>query len=49
MMANGTKPAQFTAVALPPALALDETLRAIGARYGSRTADFVAMQLEYPR
>ncbi|MBR0826954.1 DJ-1/PfpI family protein [Bradyrhizobium manausense] len=34
---------------LPPAKALDETLRAIDFRYGARTADFVAMQLEYPR
>ena len=33
----------------PPAKALDETLHAIAARYGARTADFVAMQLEYPR
>ena len=32
-----------------PAEALDETLRAITARYGTRTTDFVAMQLEYPR
>lgn len=32
----------------PPALALDQTLRAIEARYGARTAEFVAMQLEYP-
>ncbi|TKT74913.1 DJ-1/PfpI family protein [Aquamicrobium sp. LC103] len=32
----------------PPAIALDEALRQIGARYGTRTADFVAMQLEYP-
>lgn len=32
-----------------PARALDETLRAIETRYGARTADFVAMQLEYPR
>ncbi|HEX6737061.1 MAG TPA: DJ-1/PfpI family protein [Vicinamibacteria bacterium] len=32
----------------PPARALDEALRAIAARYGERTADFVAMQLEYP-
>jgi ketosteroid isomerase-like protein/putative intracellular protease/amidase len=32
-----------------PALVLDDTLQAIGARYGARTADFVAMQLEYPR
>jgi hypothetical protein len=33
----------------PPAKALDRTLRDITARYGARTADFVAMQLEYPR
>lgn len=32
-----------------PAVALDEALRAIAARYGDRTADVVAMQLEYPR
>ena len=32
-----------------PAEALDDTLRAMTARYGSRTTDFVAMQLEYPR
>ena len=32
-----------------PAQALDDTLRAITARYGTRTTDFVAMQLEYPR
>lgn len=32
-----------------PAEALDETLREMTARYGSRTTDFVAMQLEYPR
>lgn len=37
------------AVDLPPARALDQTLDAIDARYGPRTADFVAMQLEYPR
>ncbi|MDT4741826.1 DJ-1/PfpI family protein [Bradyrhizobium sp. WYCCWR 12699] len=45
-------PAQLTPPAtadLPPAQALDQTLRAIDARYGPRTADFVAMQLEYPR
>ncbi|MHC4054349.1 DJ-1/PfpI family protein [Bradyrhizobium sp. 25ACV] len=36
-------------VDLPPARALDQTLSAIDARYGARTADFVAMQLEYPR
>ena len=33
----------------PPARALDEALDGIAARYGMRTADFVAMQLEYPR
>jgi putative intracellular protease/amidase len=32
-----------------PSLALDETLRGIELRYGERTADFVAMQLEYSR
>ena len=32
-----------------PSLALDETLRGIEQRYGKRTADFVAMQLEYSR
>jgi putative intracellular protease/amidase len=33
----------------PPAMALDQALHEITARYGVRTADFVAMQLEYPR
>lgn len=33
----------------PPAKVLDQTLSAIEARYGVPTADFVAMQLEYPR
>jgi putative intracellular protease/amidase len=33
----------------PPARALDDALQAIAGRYGMRTADFVAMQLEYPR
>jgi putative intracellular protease/amidase len=32
-----------------PAQALDDTLGEIGARYGPRTAEAVAMQLEYPR
>jgi transcriptional regulator GlxA family with amidase domain len=32
-----------------PARALDQALAAIEARYGRRTADVVAMQLEYPR
>jgi putative intracellular protease/amidase len=31
-----------------PAKALDDTLRDIANRYGTRTADVVAMQLEYP-
>ncbi|MEY9185839.1 putative intracellular protease/amidase [Bradyrhizobium sp. USDA 326] len=44
--AKRTPPA---AVDLPPARALDQTLQSIDARYGPRTADFVAMQLEYPR
>jgi hypothetical protein len=34
---------------LQPAKALDEALQTIAGRYGMRTADFVAMQLEYPR
>ena len=33
----------------PPAQALDQALQGIAGRYGTRTADFVAMQLEYPR
>jgi putative intracellular protease/amidase len=33
---------------MPPAKALDQSLRDIAARYGSPTAEFVAMQLEYP-
>jgi putative intracellular protease/amidase len=32
-----------------PAKVLDEALQGIADRYGTRTADFVAMQLEYPR
>jgi putative intracellular protease/amidase len=32
-----------------PAGALDDALSGIATRYGSHTADFVAMQLEYPR
>jgi putative intracellular protease/amidase len=32
-----------------PAEALDDALQGIAARYGTRTTDFVAMQLEYPR
>jgi hypothetical protein len=37
------------AVGDQPAKALDQVLGAIEARYDMRTADFVAMQLEYPR
>jgi putative intracellular protease/amidase len=33
----------------PPADALDEALRTIAGRYGTPTANMVAMQLEYPR
>jgi transcriptional regulator GlxA family with amidase domain len=33
----------------PPARALEQALQGITARYGARTADFVALQLEYPR
>ena len=36
------------AIGRTPAKALDEALAAIGARYGVRTTDFVAMQLEDP-
>jgi transcriptional regulator GlxA family with amidase domain len=32
----------------PPAKALDDVVQAIGARYGTGTAEFVAVQLEYP-
>jgi transcriptional regulator GlxA family with amidase domain len=39
----------LAAVDQQPAKALDEALQAIGGRYGTRTANFVAMQLEYPR
>jgi hypothetical protein len=35
--------------ARPPARALDDALQGITTRYGPRTADFVAVQLEYPR
>jgi putative intracellular protease/amidase len=39
---------RLPAVNPQPARALDDALRAIRARYGARTTDFVAMQLEYP-
>lgn len=38
-----------SAVDRPPALALDQALGQIGARYGRQTERLVAMQLEYPR
>ena len=50
--AAGDWPAETLLPALtdaPPARVLDQTLRAIEARYGARTAGLVAMQLEYPR
>lgn len=40
---------RLPAVEARPAQALDAALEAIGSRYGDRTADVVAMQLEYPR
>jgi putative intracellular protease/amidase len=40
---------RIPAISKPPAKALDGALQEIAARYGSRTTDFVAMQLEYPR
>ena len=40
---------RISATDLPPAKALDQTLADISARYGARTTNFVAMQLEYPR
>jgi len=48
---TGSWPAQqrLPSVREPPARALDRALRSIATRYGRRTADFVAMQLEYPR
>jgi hypothetical protein len=46
----GSGPAQLPAVGDErPARALDDALAAIAMRYGARTADFVAMQLEYQR
>jgi putative intracellular protease/amidase len=47
--ASWTAERLLPAIQLPPAKALDEALSGIEARYGMRTADFVAMQLEYPR
>jgi hypothetical protein len=46
-----SEPAQQLASAVnqPPAMALDNALQDIAARYGARTRDVVAMQLEYPQ
>jgi transcriptional regulator GlxA family with amidase domain len=46
-----SEPAQqlVSAVNQPPAMALDNALQDIAARYGARTRDVVAMQLEYPQ
>jgi putative intracellular protease/amidase len=38
---------RLPAIDRQPAHSLDDALRGIGARYGVRTSDFVAMQLEY--
>ena len=48
---GGSVPAeeQLSAFTEPPAKELDRTLDRIAVRYGERTADLVAMQLEYPR
>lgn len=40
---------RLPAITAPPAQALTATLDAISGRYGARTSDFVAMQLEYPK
>jgi putative intracellular protease/amidase len=52
IIADGrTAPPHGSSVPVPdrkPADALDQTLKSIEARYGGRTADVVAMQLEYP-
>jgi transcriptional regulator GlxA family with amidase domain len=40
---------RLPAIERPSAEALDQTLREIATRYGARTANFVAQQLEYPR
>jgi putative intracellular protease/amidase len=46
-----SEPAQQLASAVnqPPAMALDNALQDIAVRYGARTRDVVAMQLEYPQ
>jgi hypothetical protein len=47
--ANWAAERSLPAIDNQPAQALDGALRGIEVRYGTRTADFVAMQLEYPR
>jgi putative intracellular protease/amidase len=47
--ANWPAATRLPTIDQPPSRALDEALRRIGARYGERTTDFVAMQLEYAR
>src|ERR1700754_394438 len=47
--ANWPAERRLPAIEGQPAKALDLALHGIEARYGTRTADFVAMQLEYPR
>jgi putative intracellular protease/amidase len=47
--ANWPSERLIAAIADRPAEALDAALRTIAARYGAPTADFVAMQLEYPK
>ena len=44
---TGKHPLASTA-GLTPAAALDDAFDRIGAGYGTRAAEFVAMQLEYP-
>jgi transcriptional regulator GlxA family with amidase domain len=48
VMSSWPEATRLPAIHRQPATALDEALRGIHARYGSRTTDFVAMQLEYP-
>jgi putative intracellular protease/amidase len=47
--ANWPTEQRLPAIEGQPAKVLDNALHGIEARYGTRTADFVAMQLEYPR
>ena len=47
--ADGAGERQFPAIDRRPADALDDALQAIAARYGTPTADFVAVQLEYKK